>query len=104
MTFLLNWTTYRRIIVGQRKVTMMRKSITALFLATLTSGMMTGQEAATYLDEFIANELQPSMAGRPLCRAYHDGESRHLEPASNLIVKRKRTWKSTRPGLSLEFP
>jgi hypothetical protein len=28
--------------------------MTALFLATLTSGMMTAQEPATYLDEFIA--------------------------------------------------
>src|SRR6266576_1442612 len=50
----LNWAPYRGIIVAQRKVTRMRKSITALFLVTLTSGMMTAQEAATYLDEFIA--------------------------------------------------
>jgi hypothetical protein len=33
---------------------MMRRSITALFLATLTSGLMTGQDAPTYLDEYIA--------------------------------------------------
>ena len=32
----------------------MRKSITALFLATLTCGMMAGQDSATYLDVFIA--------------------------------------------------
>ncbi len=32
----------------------MRRSITALFLATLATGMMTGQDAATYLDEYIA--------------------------------------------------
>ena len=31
----------------------MRRSITALFLATLTGGMMTAQDPATYLDEFI---------------------------------------------------
>src|SRR5882724_13567720 len=33
---------------------MIRKSITALFLVTLTSSITTAQEAATYLDEFIA--------------------------------------------------
>ena len=32
----------------------MRRSITALFLATLTGGLMTGQDAPTYLDQFIA--------------------------------------------------
>jgi hypothetical protein len=33
---------------------MMRRSFAALFLAALTSTMMTGQDAATYLDDFIA--------------------------------------------------
>src|SRR5260370_2684718 len=33
---------------------MIRRSFTALLLATLASGIMTGQDAATYLDEFIA--------------------------------------------------
>jgi hypothetical protein len=33
---------------------MMRRSFAALFLITLTSGMLPGQDAATYLDEFIA--------------------------------------------------
>src|SRR5262245_23591695 len=33
---------------------MMQRSFAALFLATLTSGMMKGQDAAGYLDEFIA--------------------------------------------------
>lgn len=33
---------------------MIRRSFTTLFLATLTSGLMTGQDAATYLDEYIA--------------------------------------------------
>jgi len=32
----------------------MRRSITALFLATLTCGLMTGQDAPAYLDQFIA--------------------------------------------------
>ncbi len=32
---------------------MIRRSFTALLLATLGSGLMTGQDAATYLDEFI---------------------------------------------------
>src|ERR1700716_1034779 len=32
---------------------MIRRSCTALFLAVLVSGLMTGQEPATYLDEFI---------------------------------------------------
>lgn len=31
----------------------MRRSVVALFLATLASGMMTGQDPATYLDEYI---------------------------------------------------
>ena len=33
---------------------MIRKSLTALLLATFTGGLMTGQDAATYLDEYIA--------------------------------------------------
>src|SRR6266700_1526105 len=51
----LNWAPYGSIIVAQkeRKVTVMRKSLTALFLATLTSGMMTAQDPGAYLDEFI---------------------------------------------------
>lgn len=32
---------------------MIRRSVTTLFLATLASGMMTGQDPATYLDEYI---------------------------------------------------
>jgi hypothetical protein len=32
---------------------MMRRSFAALFLATLGSGLMTGQDAATYLDQYI---------------------------------------------------
>src|SRR5260370_5823773 len=32
---------------------MMRRSVTALFLATLRSGMMPGQDPAAYLDEYI---------------------------------------------------
>jgi hypothetical protein len=32
----------------------MRRSITVLFLATLTGGLMTGQDAPSYLDQFIA--------------------------------------------------
>lgn len=32
---------------------MIRRSTTVLFLATLASGMMTGQDPATYLDEYI---------------------------------------------------
>src|SRR5260370_42605541 len=38
---------------AERVITMMRRSTTVLFLATLASGMMTGQDAATYLDEYI---------------------------------------------------
>ena len=33
---------------------MMHRSFTTLLLAALTSGLMTGQDAATYLDEYIA--------------------------------------------------
>src|ERR1700730_13986199 len=38
---------------AERVITMMRRSIKALFLATLASRMMTGQDVATYLDEYI---------------------------------------------------
>src|SRR5580704_7033915 len=39
--------------LATRKVSMMRRSFAALFLATLGSGLMTGQDAATYLDQYI---------------------------------------------------
>jgi hypothetical protein len=50
---------------------MMRRSITALFLATLTSGMMRAQDTPTYLDEFIAKV-------RPEKRAEFDAISKKM--------------------------
>src|SRR5258708_38072039 len=38
----------------EKVTTMMRRSFAALFLIALTSRTMPGQDAATYLDEFIA--------------------------------------------------
>src|SRR5260370_41540066 len=39
---------------AQRMVTMIRKSLIALLVATFGGGLMTGQDGATYLDEYIA--------------------------------------------------